>query len=69
MKKLIGVFSREACNKYGYYIYKDKDGKVVAVTAVFNSLQEIEESYNYKDKIIVGELTKYINELKPNRKQ
>lgn len=58
-RKLIGMYSAEAEELYGYATYETPDGKLVRVTGVYEE-SRIDE-YKWKDKIIVGPVVRWIS--------
>ena len=57
--KNYGYYSLEASEKRGSFVYKNKSGKIVTVTAIFNSKEYAEKNYKFKDKYYVCELSEY----------
>jgi len=63
MSTKYGFYSRKAADRYGSIVYKTPTGQEVEVTVIFSS--PTHESYNWDDKICVGEITDYVRTVKP----
>lgn len=62
-----GVYSAEADNRFGHKVYLNKEGKEVKVTAIYRLLgsvnvllETIDLTYNWPDKVVVGEVTQFL---------
>lgn len=57
---LYGVYSAEADEIFGHYIYLNEAGDEVKVTALYESIDMIESKYNWADKKIVGKVLQLV---------
>lgn len=58
---MIGVFSQKAkFTTLKSFIYLNEKGEEVEVTAIYSSLEEIDQYYKWKDKIVVGEVFDFV---------
>ena len=56
-RKLIGLYSAKAAEQYGYSIYETPEGKMVAVTGVYEECNL--DQYGWEDRVVVGPVTKF----------
>lgn len=56
-------YSPTAEKNCGFFIYKDMEGKEIRVTGVFNTKESGEREYKFKDKVYMGEVSKYVSRI------
>jgi hypothetical protein len=55
---MYGVYSQQAAEQFGTFIYRRPDDSEVEITAVYKQLND--PVYGWPDAVWIGEVTKYI---------